>query len=94
MSREYIERCAGEIEKLVKRLDWTIVEKRVAETGSTYFELRRDNEWVVIRVSNHKQVYHKWLTTYSFAPGDLCYEQIRTILQKPYGTVGDVISPY
>ena len=91
MSREYIERCAGEIELLAVRLNWTIVEKRVAETGSTYFDLRRKDEWVTIRVSNHKQVYHKWLTTYSYAPGDLCYEQIVRILKKPYGEVGDVV---
>ena len=91
MSIEYIERCAREIEVLAVKLNWTIVEIRVAETGSTYIELRRSNEWVTIRVSNHKQVYHKWMMTYSFAPGDLFYEQIEQILSRPYGEVGDVL---
>ena len=91
MCKLYIERCAGEIELLAVRLDWTVVEKRVAETGSTYLELRRDEEWLTVRVSDHRQVYHKWMTTYSVAPGDLFYEQIEIILGSPYGTVGDVI---
>ena len=91
MSRLYIERCAREIEDLTRKLDWAVVEKRKAGTGSIYFDLRRINECVTIRVSNHKQFYRKCMTMYSFAPGDLFYEQIEIILSRPYGQVGDLI---
>lgn len=90
MCREYVERCASEMISLATRLNWTIVEIRTAITGSVYIDLRRANEWVTIRVADHAQVYHKHMTTYSFAPGNMFYEQFEILLAKPYGEVGDI----
>jgi hypothetical protein len=86
-----IYKIALEVRKLAESLGWRISEVRVAYTGSTYVELVRENEWVVIRVADHKQVYHKWLTTYSIAPGNLYFEELEDILAKPYGEVGDIL---
>ena len=87
---EYVDRCAREIIHLAERMNWTIVEVRTAITGSMYIDLRRSDEWVTIRVANHAQVYRKGMTTYSFAPGDMFFEQIEILLAKPYGSVGDI----
>jgi hypothetical protein len=65
---------------------------RMASTGSIYMELVRDGrEWVVIRIADHEQVYHHWMTTYSLSPRDLFYEDLIEILEKPFGEVGDVL---
>ena len=59
---------------LAERVGWVIKEIRTASTGTIYVEMARDGsrekEWVVVRVANHKQVYHRWLTVVSVAPGD------------------------
>ena len=81
-----------EVTVLAKRVGWRVDEVRVASTGSTYIELVRDGrEWCVIRVADHKQVYHRWLTTYSIAPGDMWFEELEELLTKPFGEVGDVL---
>jgi len=82
---------AIEDKDLAESLGWIISETRLASTGSIYIELKRDTEWVVIRVSDHNQVYHKWLTTYSIAPGNLWFDDLPEILTRPYGAVGDIL---
>ena len=63
-----------------------------ASTGSVYIELVRDRkEWVVIRIADHNQVYHKWITTYSLSPSEHSFEEIIEILKKPFGESGDVL---
>ena len=85
-------KVSEEVKALVKRVGWRISETRVASTGSIYIEIvRNDHEWAVIRVADHKQVYHRWLTTYSVAPGDLWFEELEEILTRPFGEVGDVL---
>ena len=85
-------RIVEEVKALAKRVGWRVSETRLASTGSIYVELVRDDqEWVVIRVANHKRVYERWLTTYSIAPGDLWFEELEDILTKPFGEVGDVL---
>lgn len=84
-------RIAREVRRLAKSVGWQISEHRFATTGSVYVELNRNREWVVIRVADHKQVYHRWLTTYSVAPGDLFFEELEEILSRPYGEVGDIL---
>ena len=49
------------------------------------------NEWIVIRVADHKQVYPGWITTYSVAPCNLWYEELEDVLRRPFGTVGDIL---
>ena len=88
MNREISE----EVKALAKRVGWRVSETRLASTGSIYIELVRDGrEWVIIRVANHKQVYRRWLTTISIAPGDRWFEELEDILTKPFGEVGDVL---
>lgn len=82
---------ALEVRELAESVGWQISEQRFAMTGSIYIELKRNREWVVIRVADHKQVYHRWLTTYSVAPGDLFFEELEEILSRPYGKVGDIL---
>jgi len=85
-------KIAEEVIGLAKRVGWQIREVRLASTGSIYIELSREGrEWVVVRVANHKQVYHRWLTTISVAPGDNWFEELEDILTKPFGEVGDVL---
>jgi hypothetical protein len=64
---------------------------RIATTGSIYLELRREREWVVIRIADHGQVYHQWMTTYSLSPRDLYFDEVAEVLGKPYGEVGDIL---
>lgn len=85
-------KVAQEVKVLAERVGWRVSEIRLASTGSIYVEIVRDDrEWVVIRVANHKQVYHRWLTTVSVSPGDLWFEELEDILTKPFGDVGDVL---
>lgn len=85
-------RVAIEVMELAERVGWLVRSKKTASTGSVYIELVRDGrEWLVVRVANHKQVYHHWITTISIAPGDLWFEELEFILAKPFGTVGDVL---
>jgi len=85
-------KIAQEVKALAERVGWRVNETRIASTGSVYVELvRRGQEWVVIRIANHKQVYHRWLITYSIAPGDLWFEELEEILTRPFGEVGDVL---
>ena len=81
----------NEILILAESVGWKRYETRIASTGSIYIDIRRDNEWCTIRVADHKQVYFKWLTTYSIAPGNLWFEDLEEILRKPYGSVGDIL---
>jgi len=87
-----IEYVVEEIKVLAERVGWCVDEIRVASTGSTYIELVRDDrEWCVIRVADHKQVYYRWLTTYSVAPGDMWFEELEELLLRPFGEVGDIL---
>jgi hypothetical protein len=80
-----------EVEDLARSVGWKVSETRMASTGSIYIDLVRKDEWCVIRVANHKQVYFKWMECYSIAPGDLWFEDLEDILNKPYGEVGDIL---
>jgi hypothetical protein len=83
---------AREVQELAESVGWRVNEVRLASTGSIYVEVvRQEQEWAVIRVADHKQVYHRWLTTYSVAPGDLWFEELEDILTKPFGAVGDIL---
>jgi len=90
-----IQKNAMEIARLAKSVGWLVKEMHVAGTGSTYLDAMRSegdrNEWIVIRVADHKQVYHRWMTTYSVSPGDLWFEDLEEILKRPFGTVGDIL---
>ena len=86
------DKIADEVVQLAKKLNWNINSVKKALTGSIYIELQRYDEYVIIRISNHKMIYKRWFTIYSLSPGDLFYEQIELILKKPYGTVGDIIT--
>lgn len=83
---------------LAEMVGWTIKENRTATTGSIYVEMAREGldslgckEWVVVRVANHKQVYHRWLKVISIAPGDRWFEELEEILTMPFGSVGDIL---
>ena len=80
-----------EVVSLARSVGWRVTEVRIASTGSIYIDLNRKDEWVVIRVADHKKVYNRWLTCYSVAPGDLWFEDLEEVLSKPYGTVGDIL---
>ena len=88
-------RIADDVVSLAEGVGWTISEKRTASTGSIYIEMARTGpevkEWVVVRVANHKQVYHRWLTIVSVAPGDKWFEELEDILTLPFGNVGDIL---
>jgi len=53
--------------------------------------LNRKNEWLVVRVADHRQVYFRWLTTLSLAPGNLWWDDLVDFLSQPYGEVGDIL---
>jgi len=75
-----------------KQFGWKMSEMKQALTGTIYLELIREGrEWVVIRIGDHKQVYHRWLTTYSLSPCNYDFDGIIDILSKPFGEVGDVL---
>ena len=85
-------RMAKEVAEVARQLGWKVEQTRIASTGSIYVELVRDGrEWVVIRVADHVQVYHRWLKTYSVSPMELHVEDVKGILEKPFGEVGDVL---
>ena len=87
-----IEKTAEDVRELARKCGWKVNGSRIALTGSVYIELVRDGrEWVIIRVADHKQVYHRWLTTISIAPGDLWFEELEGILSQPFGEVGDIL---
>jgi len=87
-----IRQIASEVKAAASEIGWRIEQTKLASTGSVYIELVRDDrEWVVIRVADHKQVYHKWLTTYSLSPSEYSIEEIIEILNRPFGEVGDVL---
>ena len=87
-----IGKVTNEVQELAKKTGWEVRETRRAPTGSVYIELVRDGrEWVIIRVADHKKVYHRWLTTISIAPGDYWFEELESLLAKPFGEVGDVL---
>lgn len=80
-----------EVRVLAESVGWKVNETRVASTGSIYMDLVRKDEWCVIRVANHKQVYFRWMVYYSIAPGNLWFEDLEEILKRPYGEVGDIL---
>ena len=82
---------AREVRVLAESVGWHVNETRIASTGSIYVELDRNDEWVVIRVADHKRVYYRWLICYSIAPGDLWFEDLEEILRRPRGEVGDLL---
>jgi len=84
-------KTTNEVIELIKSVGWLVDEVRIASTQSIYIDIRRNNEWCTIRVADHKQVYHKWLTTYSISHGNLWLEDLEDILSQPYGEVGDIL---
>lgn len=81
------------IEEIILETDWIIDHKIYATTGSVYYELVRDRrEWIVIRVADHAQFYHKYMNTYSVDPTStgVGFEELQEILRKPFGEVGDI----
>ena len=88
-------KIADEVVSLAEEIGWTITEVRTATTNTIYVEMVRsgpeEKEWVVVRVANHKQVYHRWLTVVSIAPGDRWFEELGEILTQPFGNVGDIL---
>lgn len=90
-----LEKVRYDVEELVVQSGWIINSTKIATTGSIYVEIVRnrdsEREWVVVRVANHKQVYHRWLITYSISPGDMWFEELEEVLLKPFGSVGDVL---
>jgi len=89
-------KIADEVTDLARQVGWTITETRIASTGTIYVEMARSGpeekeEWVVVRVANHKQVYQRWLTVISIAPGDRWFEELGEILTQPFGDVGDIL---
>jgi hypothetical protein len=83
---------AKEVANVARQLGWKVDQTRIASTGSIYVELVRDGrEWVVVRVADHAQVYHRWLKTYSISPMEFHVEDMKDILGMPFGEVGDVL---
>ena len=79
------------VEAIINETNWIVDHKHYARTGSVYYELVRDGrEWAVIRVADHEQVYHDFMTTYSIDPRGLLLEDLEELLNKPFGEVGDV----
>jgi len=56
--------------------------------------VRARREWVIIRVSDHRQYYFKdYFTTYSVDPSSdgLSFEELEDLLNRPFGEVGDIL---
>ena len=88
----YLYGIALEVEAAAFKRGWRLTEMKTASTGSIYIEFVRDGrEWVVIRVADHNQYYHRWITTYSMSPNELGFDEILDILEKPFGETGDVL---
>ena len=92
----YLPGIADDVISLAAGIGWTIKGRKTASTGTIYVEMVRNgpddkNEWVVVRIANHKQVYHRWLTVVSIAPGDRWFEELGEILMQPFGDVGDIL---
>lgn len=83
---------AKEIVDVARELGWKVEQTKMALTGTVYVDLVRDGrEWVVIRIADHFQMYHRWLTTYSISPLELHLEDVVEILGREFGKVGDVL---
>ena len=92
LNKTVIRKNAYDIEIIANELGWVTEEFKVAQTNSIYITLVRDGrEWVVIRISDHKQVYHHWLTTYSISPGNLYFDDMVELLKLPFGKTGDIM---
>lgn len=86
---------ADEVLYLIELLEWEYKGKDVASTGSIYIDICRERdgkkEWLIIRVADHKQVYHHcWLPVISISPGNYWFEELEEILKRPFGSVGEV----
>jgi len=90
-----LNQITNEVSEIVNKLGWHISEKRVAGTGTFYLEIFRtqqnQKEWIVLRIANHKQFYHHWLIVYSISPSEISIEDLNILLQKPFGTIGDIL---
>jgi hypothetical protein len=86
-----------DIEIEAERLWWEIEGKHEASTGTIYLELSREKgglkEWIVIRVSDHRQIYLSkgWLRLYSHSPYELSDEDVKELLGRGFGEIGDVL---
>ncbi|MCK9155079.1 MAG: hypothetical protein M0P12_03085 [Paludibacteraceae bacterium] len=80
---------------LAESIGWKLEERHEASTLTTYLDFSRqretEKEWIVIRVGDHKHFYPSWVTMYSVSPGDLWFEELPDILQRPFGNVGDIL---
>jgi len=94
LKKEQVLEVVVELTELAVRLGWRQEEIHRASTGSVYIDFTRiqgdQKEWVVIRVATHKQVYHRWMTTYSYSPYEYDELMLQELLAKPFGEVGDV----
>lgn len=96
MKREELAEIAAEIKNIACGLGWNQEDYYIASTGSIYLDLTRKHgeqkEWVVIRIADHKKVYNRWLTTYSWSPYEYNEEMLADVLKGEFGSVGDVFS--
>lgn len=94
MTNEQVKEAAAELTELAERLGWYRETTKIASTGSIYIDLKRKDgrrgEWLVVRVATHKQVYNRWMTTYSCSPYEYDEAMLIDVLSKPFGEVGDV----
>ena len=74
---------------------WEIDRHKKTINGSVYIDIYRfhenKKEWATIRVSDHKQAYQNFLYTYSVSPSEISIETLKTILNLPFGAVGDIL---
>jgi hypothetical protein len=83
---------AQEVIRIALAEGWKLEEARIADTGSCYVELsRKRKEWVIIRIADHPVAYESWLKTHSISPTELKVEEVRSILRRPLGEVGDML---
>ena len=95
MSLDLREICR-DLEEDIFRLGWRIESRHEASTGSIYLELSRKRvdlkEWIVLRISDHRQEYKRkgWFIVYSHSPYELSDIDVRELLGKGFGEIGDV----
>lgn len=56
------------VRTIIKENNWKIKKKVYASTGSIYYEINRNNEWLIIRIADHKQQYKSFIKTISIDP--------------------------
>lgn len=84
-----------EVLAVIRACGWKNMGQEVAGTGSVYIDICRSkngqNEWAVVRVSDHKQVYQHWLTVLPVSRYELDLEHLALELKREFGKVGDIL---